>query len=92
MGADGAFAASPQGTWTVQALPITAVDTTAAGDAFVGVFAASLAKDMTLDESLRRATVASGLACTSVGAQTSLPDAQQVEQYLPLVPAPRRGV
>ena len=47
---------------------------------------------MTLDESLRRATVASGLACTSVGAQTSLPDAQQVEQYLPLVPAPRRGV
>jgi ribokinase len=92
LGADGAFAASPQGTWTVQALPITAVDTTAAGDAFVGVFAASLAKDMTLDESLRRATVASGLACTSVGAQTSLPDAQQVEQYLPLVPVPRRGV
>lgn len=92
LGADGAFAASPQGTWTVQALPITAVDTTAAGDAFVGVFAASLAKGIALDEALRHATVASGLACTSAGAQPSLPDAQQIEQALSLVPTPRRAV
>lgn len=92
LGADGAFASSPQGTWTVQALPITAIDTTAAGDAFVGVLAASLDKQLSLDQALRRATVASGLACASAGAQPSLPDAQQIEDALSRVPTPRRAI
>ncbi len=92
LGADGAFAASPQGTWTVQALPIKAIDTTAAGDAFVGVLAAALDQKISLDQALRRAAVASGLACMTRGAQPSLPTLKQVEEALSQVPTPRRAV
>ena len=92
LGADGAFAASLQGTWTVQSLPVTVVDTTAAGDAFVGVLAASLDKQIPLDQALRCATAASGLACASAGAQASLPDARKIQEALSRVPTPRRAI
>lgn len=92
LGAEGAFACSSLESWTVPAMPIKAVDTTAAGDAFVGVFAASLDKGLPIDQSLRRATVASGLACLSVGAQPSLPTTKQIEESLSKVPTPRRAV
>lgn len=91
LGADGAFACNPLGTWTVQALPIKPVDTTAAGDAFVGVFAAAFDKGLPIDQALRRAAVASSLACLTVGAQPSLPDAQQIEASLSRIPTPRRS-
>ena len=92
LGADGAFAASPQGTWTVQALPIKAIDTTAAGDAFVGVLAASLDQNLSLDQSLKRAAVASGLACMTRGAQPSLPTLERVESTLSQIQTPKRAV
>lgn len=92
LGADGVFAASPQGTWTVQALPIKAIDTTAAGDAFVGVLAASLDQKISLDQALKRAAVASGLTCMTRGAQPSLPTLEQIENALSKIPTPRRAV
>ena len=62
--------------------PVVAVDTTGAGDAFHGAFAAALASDMDWNETLRYASAAGALCCTHMGARTGLPDKQQVKQLL----------
>jgi ribokinase len=86
LGEKGVFASSPLGTWTVPALPITPLDTTAAGDAFVGTLAAKIDEGLNLEDSLKYASVAGGLACTIAGAQPSLPNSQEVENALSLLP------
>ena len=88
LGAEGAIACSPEGVWQVQAMKIDAVDTTAAGDAFVGVLAASLDGGMTLPEALNRASAASGLACTTSGAQSSLPHLNAINEAVRNLSAP----
>ena len=82
LGGDGARAFGPQGAWSVDALEITPVDTTGAGDAFVGVLAASLNRGDELRDALRRASVGAGLACLAEGAQTSLPDGGKIDRRL----------
>ncbi|MBS0271628.1 MAG: ribokinase [Proteobacteria bacterium] len=90
LGREGAMACTPEDSWGVNAMEIEAVDTTAAGDAFVGVLAASLDDNMDLPLALRRASVASGLACLSKGAQVSLPSNRQIEEHIEKVTLPRR--
>jgi ribokinase len=90
-GGGGAAAASRDGVWTVDALPIAPVDTTGAGDAFVGVLAAALDRGQALADALHRASVAAGLACLTLGAQTSLPPRAAVDGALArLAPARRQ--
>jgi ribokinase len=62
----------------VPALPIEPVDTTGAGDTFVGVLAAALDLGSTLEAALRRASAAAGLACLARGAQTAMPHAATI--------------
>jgi ribokinase len=83
LGKRGAFAASPQEEWKVPALSIDVVDTTAAGDVFSGTFAARLDAGDSLKEALQYAAVASGLSCTKLGAQTSLPTQGEISEALP---------
>ena len=74
-GAAGSIAFLRDGTRIeVPALPIEPVDTTGAGDTFVGVLAAALDFGSTLHTALRRASAAAGLACVARGAQTAMPD------------------
>lgn len=61
---------------------IQAIDTTAAGDAFVGALAASLAREQDWTTSLRMASAAGALAATKLGAQPSLPTRAEVEEFL----------
>ncbi|MGB0934537.1 MAG: ribokinase [Alphaproteobacteria bacterium] len=82
MGAKGSIAYTSHGSWHVPALVIEAIDTTAAGDAFVGVLAAQIDDGYTIEEALQFAAVASGLACTKVGAQPSLPIRPEIEANL----------
>jgi len=63
----------------VPALAIEPVDTTGAGDTFVGVFAAALDLGSTLKTALRRASAAAGLACLARGAQTAMPDGGAID-------------
>ena len=88
LGAAGALAIGPTGGLRVAALPVEPVDTTGAGDSFVGVLAASLDLGDALDVALRRASVAAGLACTGLGAQTSQPTAAQIDARLGELPPP----
>ena len=64
----------------IPALAVDAVDTTGAGDTFVGVLAAGLDQGMTLEVALRRASAAAGLACLAHGAQTAMPDRAAIEE------------
>lgn len=57
---------------------VDAVDTTAAGDTFVGVLAAALARGMDLADAMRWSAAAGALAATRPGAQSSIPDAAVV--------------
>jgi len=74
-GAAGALAILHDGMRIeVPALAIEPVDTTGAGDTFVGVLAAALDLGSTLETALRRASAPAGLACLARGAQTAMPD------------------
>jgi ribokinase len=70
------------GTTHVPAFAVTAVDTTAAGDAFNAGLAVGLAERRPLGEALRVAGAAGALACTRRGAQASLPSRAEVERLL----------
>lgn len=65
-----------------EAFRVTAVDTTGAGDAFLGAIAAQVASGAPLRESLERAAVAGALACTKVGAQQAMPTVDEVNAVL----------
>ena len=80
LGGAGAVAADARHAWAIDALPVSAVDTTGAGDAFVGSLAAALDGDMKIAEALGRATAAAGLACMVKGAQTSMPNRAAVDR------------
>lgn len=75
LGAKGALAVKPDGAvHKVKALALDQViDTTGAGDTFVGAFAAALHEGRPLPDALRFAGTAAGLACTRHGAQPSCP-------------------
>jgi len=79
LGAQGALAASNKRVWRAGAPAIEAVDTTGAGDAFVGTLAAALDRGETLHGALRYAVAAGSLACTAHGAQSSLPALDDIE-------------
>lgn len=73
-GAAGAFWARPDGVVITEAPPrVTLADTTGAGDAFLGAFAAFAAEGLTPEKTLRLAVTAGALACTQDGAVPSLP-------------------
>jgi ribokinase len=67
LGAAGAVAASADGSWSVEAPRVTAVDTTGAGDGFTGTLAAFLAEGRPLAEALRIAVAAGALAVQARG-------------------------
>jgi ribokinase len=70
----------------VPALAVEPVDTTGAGDTFVGVLAAGLDQGVALDMAVRRASAAAGLACLARGAQTAMPDRAAIDATLARLP------
>jgi ribokinase len=73
LGADGALVVEGGQASHVPAVPVAAVDTTAAGDAFCGGLADALADGATLRDATRRAVRVAAAACLRPGAQASLP-------------------
>lgn len=62
--------------------PITAIDTTGAGDAFVGALTLALLEGQTPEAALKFACTAGALAATRAGAQPSLPTRAEVDARL----------
>ena len=82
LGAAGAIGVQGDRVWRVEAYPVRAIDTTGAGDCFVGVLAAALSRGASLEEAMRRAAVAGSLACTVVGAMPSFPTRDRIDAAL----------
>lgn len=82
MGDRGAFYADATQSFHVPSFPVVVVDTTAAGDAFNGGFAAGLARGLSVREAVGRAMAVAALCVTKRGAQPSMPTAEAVDEFL----------
>ena len=81
LGSQGALFADGQGFEHLLAPKVQAVDTTAAGDTFVGGFAAALANGQGEAEAIRFGQVAAALSVTRAGAQPSIPMLHDVQGF-----------
>ncbi len=81
-GARGVLWAGQHGRQVVPAFPVTAVDTTAAGDAFNGALACALGRGWSVGRAIHYANAAAALTVTRMGAQPSLPTGAEVENFL----------
>jgi ribokinase len=86
LGGAGCIAVGESEAWRVPVLPIRPVDTTGAGDAFVGAFTAWLDRGASLVDGLRAASVAAACTCEAMGAQTAQPGRAVIEARLPELP------
>ena len=83
LGSQGALFTDGQGFQHLLAPKVRAVDTTAAGDTFVGGFAAALANGKSEAEAIRFGQVAAALTGTRAGAQPSIPTLHDVQGFVP---------
>jgi len=89
-GSEGAVIAAADGTREqVAAFPVNAIDTTAAGDAFNGAFAVGLARGNSIKASAQFAAAAAAISVTRRGAQSSLPNEDEVAAFLKTNALPR---
>jgi len=74
LGANGSLLATPDGTEHVPPFAVESIDSTGAGDAFIGSFAVFLGEGVPEKEAVRRANLYAGLSTTGVGTQKSFYD------------------
>jgi ribokinase len=79
LGARGALLADATGHVHIPPFPVTAVDTTGAGDAFIGSLAVFLAEAVPEKDAIARASLYAALSTTRVGTQKSFPARAELE-------------
>lgn len=82
MGAQGVLVSARDTVRFIPAVPVKAVDTTAAGDTFVGALTVALARGGALEAAVEEAQHAAALAVTRAGAQTSIPHRSEVLELM----------
>jgi ribokinase len=82
LGHEGSWARINGALTRQPAFAIRPVDTTGAGDTFVGSLVAALSQNLPMAQALRQANAAGALACLKPGAQTSIPTAAEVQAFL----------
>ncbi len=82
LGKKGVVAAKSGQVLSVASLPIKPVDTTGAGDAFVGIFAAMIDSGLPFADAVKHACCGAALACLKTGAQEALPTLPEIEARL----------
>jgi ribokinase len=83
LGGEGALYGSRSGErLRVPAVPVKAVDTTAAGDTFVGALAVARAEGRPQEQALRFAAMAAALSVQRKGASTSMPGRTEIDKAL----------
>jgi ribokinase len=79
LGSKGCLLAGRESSEHVSAFPVKSIDSTGAGDAFIGSFAVFLAEGLTEQEAVRRANLYAALSTTGVGTQKSFYDRQRFD-------------
>jgi len=82
LGDRGSLLLNEDGEKLIPAFDVSVVDTTAAGDSFCGVLAASLANGISINLSVEIANAAGALAVTKLGAEPSLPQRDAIDDLL----------
>lgn len=84
LGSDGAYVRSPGIAELVPAPPVAVVDTTGAGDAFIGAFVTWIAEGQPVEQAVRAGVAAGALAVQTRGAQAALPAREALTAFLHL--------
>jgi len=74
LGANGSLLAGREGMEHIPPFPVKSIDSTGAGDAFIGSFATFLGEGLPEREAVQRANLYAGLSTTTVGTQKSFYD------------------
>jgi len=82
LGEQGVLLVTPEGRKQFPAHKVKAIDTVAAGDAFVGAFSTGIAEGMGVEDAVRLGNAAAAVAVTRLGAQPSLPTRADVSDFL----------
>lgn len=82
MGEHGVGIIDAKGSRFLPAVRVAVVDTTAAGDTFVGALAVGLAFGLDIDTASTEAQYTAALTVTKLGAQTSIPSRAEVLQFM----------
>lgn len=82
LGGRGSLICEDMTVTSVPAFPVTPVDTTGAGDSFMGALMAGLAADASLTDAALLASAVSAYATTRIGAQSSYGSADDIRAYL----------
>jgi ribokinase len=80
LGERGSLLATSSGLELIPAFKVHPIDTTGAGDAFIGSFAVFLAEGLTDKEALTRASLYAALSTTRVGTQKSFPNREEFDK------------
>jgi ribokinase len=81
LGGQGALVADRDGDAYIEAVRVDVVDSTGAGDAFIGTLAYALARREPLRRAARLASAAAALAVTRIGTQASFPSRAELERF-----------
>ncbi|MBD1383342.1 ribokinase [Metabacillus arenae] len=82
LGEKGCFLMNGMDEQTFPAYKVDAVDTTGAGECFIGGFTSTYLKTMDLHDSIQSAIKASAISVTRSGAQNAMPTQKEVETFL----------
>jgi ribokinase len=80
LGENGSLLASPEAIEHCPAYPVSSIDSSGAGDAFIGSFAAFLCEGLDERDAVRRANLYAALSTTAIGTQKSFPDRARFER------------
>jgi ribokinase len=82
LGGEGVYALDGEKPYQIDALPVHAVNTTGAGDAFIGGFAWALLSGKDMSDALAYANCAAGISVSREGSIDSFPTRGEIEQFM----------
>ncbi|MBQ7351768.1 MAG: ribokinase [Clostridia bacterium] len=81
-GSQGCYYSDGKEVFNIPAISVDVVDTTGAGDTFLGSFMVAINGGLEFADAITFANVCAGLKTTKLGAQTGMPTMKQVEKYI----------
>ena len=82
LGEEGSVLIDEKGIKSFNAVAVDAINTTAAGDSFIGAVAFKLSQGMDIEEAISFATIVSALTVTKEGAQESIPSSHELLGFM----------